>query len=748
MEIKTILDKIRQTEERKKEVLFALQIDPELVKSAIWVVEEGQIKIFAIGETQGWQSGDQLLEAVDTSLSSAVEKFKLQETLPEPNKVVFGLPKNWVDQDKIIPEKGEILNKITKKLELEPVGFVVTIEAISHNLKTVEGIPPTAIIAGLGIRKVTISLLNLGKIIGIQLVERSDNLGADLAEGLSRFNGEEVFPARILLYGNEKLEEARQELINYSWQSGGINFLHLPKVEVLGTDFDIKGIALAGGQEITKTEIKKPLVISEVKKEPEKEPDIKEEILEQEPKKEAELMGFVKGEDIAEKMPLSKEPLPQKLKEEERVPLPVEKRRSLTFPKINLAKIFNFFSNIKEKFPIKKAPSIKLKINFSGRTPLVIGIIAFLILIFAGVSFAFWWYLPKADIVILIKPQILEKDFTIKLDRTLKETDKENLTLPAQEVEATVEKDKTITTTGTKLVGDPAKGEITIYNRTQAEKTFNAGMEITGPSNLKFSLDDQVIVASESAGSDYTRIPGKAKVKVTAIAIGTEGNFAAGTEFSLANYAKSDFIARNEGAFSGGTSREVQVVSKKDQEKLINDLTEELKGKGLEELITKISSDKGLIKESLTGKVIDQNFDKDVGEEAVEVKLKLKIKFTTLSYSEQEFKSLIQEEIQKAVPEGFEYRPEESETSFTLKEVTKSGVAVFSAHLKTYLFPLLDIEGIKQNLSGKKMAIGESYLLSLPNVDSFEAQINPRLPERLVVFPRNSKKIKIEVRVK
>ena len=81
MEVKEILKKIRQQEQEKKEHFFALELDEDLVKSAVWTVEEGVVKVLAIGETQSWGDEKEILEAVDTSLSSAAEKLPSPEVL-------------------------------------------------------------------------------------------------------------------------------------------------------------------------------------------------------------------------------------------------------------------------------------------------------------------------------------------------------------------------------------------------------------------------------------------------------------------------------------------------------------------------------------------------------------------------------------------------------------------------------------------------------------------------------------------
>jgi len=744
MEIKKIFEKIRRQEE-KEEYFFALQIEEGWVKSALWTIEKGTVRVLALGEKQSWEKEEDILPAVDASLPSFGEK--------EPSKIIFGINPEWIEENKVIPGKVETLKKICHELELSAVGFVVTPEAIVYHLKIVEGIPTTAILVFLGEKKINVTLVKLGKIVGIQIVNRSQDLGADLVEGLSRFSSQEALPPRIILYSQEEnLEKERGQLMNFSWDNFEVNFLHLPKVEILPKNFDIYSVALAGGKEVGEAkEIK--IEAEEFKFMGEKTKDkklLKEDFIQQgelaedevgvereieeikrEPEPE-ETMGFVQGRDITQE---------SSLKETERVSsMPVSRLpRKINFPKLNLKPVFGFFPKTFSRF---------LFSLFSQRVKLVVGIIIAFLIIFGGVFVFCWWYLPKAQVTLWVTPQILEKDFIVKLDPKLTAVDKENLVLPAEEMEVILTGEKKAPTTGEKLIGEPAKGEVTIYNRTNSEKAFEAGTQLIGPNNLKFSLDEEVIVASESAGSDYTRIPGKAKVKVTALAIGSEGNLASGTEFSIGSYSKSDFVAKNEEAFSGGTSREIQVVSKKDQEKLVEELIKELNERASLELQKGIASDKRMIEESITSKVVEKNFDKDIDEEAREIGLKLRVKFKALIFSEEEFQKLIEEEILKVVPEGFEYKPQEDEINFVLKDITKEGGAVFSAHFKTSLFPNLDLEAIRNSLVGKYPRIGETYLGTLPSVSSFEIKITPKFPPKLATFPRVPKNIKIEVKKK
>lgn len=809
---------LTKNEQKQKKYFFALEINVDRVKSAIWTIEDSQTKIAALGDICPWSNDEDLLEGIDTSLSSAVERFSTEEKASEPNKVIFGLSADWAEQSKILTSKTEILKKISQKLELKPLGFIIIPEAITHWLKKLEGVPPTAVLVGLTTKKIVVSLVDLGKVVETNLVIRSENIAQDLTEGLSRMQKDVPFPARILLYdGEQDLEEIRQDLIRWHWQDDKITFLHLPKVEILASDFDIKSVVFASASQVADVQGvefmdpaisgKKDTFEQEAKIE-EKESETEElpapespsvgktDLVEEKPDNQSEagaesqdeqeqfettsssevvppapgfalenqgLLGFLKNKDI------SQEQTPPTLPEvENSQPVGGEvSQPTMTQP---LSGSSSSFLNKKQFFKPKFNFGWAKAVNLTGLTsffqnifssnrfdlgrskfPKVFILIGLLVLVLAGGLFAAYWYLPKVEITLYAEPKTLEKDFTIRLDPDLTSIDKENSTLPGHEVKTTVEGEKQVGTTGIKLIGEAAKGEVTIYNRTSSEKTFAQGTEINGPNGLAFTLDDAVNVASKSAGplsSGLVEIPGKSTVAVTAVEIGTDGNLASGTEFTIANFASSDFVATNEAALTGGTSREVQVVSKEDQANLLEDLEESLKQEGADKLKKEVGSNQNLVEQSIETQIVSKSYNRKIDEESNQLGLSLEVEIVALSFNQQDFQDLINEEILKLVPDGFDYDPQETETSFSINDDSDQKDLSFSAHFKANLIPKINLEEIKNNLVGKKPAIGKTYLNNLPNVASFEAQITPKLPSAMVTFPHLAKKINIEVKLK
>jgi hypothetical protein len=769
MPLPKFLDKISHKEKKEQEYFFALQIEPDFVKSAVWTVEGEKPRVVSLGTIQPWsgEKTEDLILAADASISAASGETPPQAK--EPSKVIFGLNETWVEEDKIAPIRLKDLKTLCQKLDFKPAGFVVTTEAMVQYLKLKEGVPPTTILINISKNEIIVTLVKLGKILGSQIVKRSQNLGEDVHEGLFRFKKVEILPSKMLLLGSADLEEAKQELLSFPWQKTKegekkLPFLHFPKIENLEEDFDIKATALAGGTEVAKAA---GIPIADISTQPQS--GVKEPTTETEEPEFSEtetstispdaesipeittppsmfgaVPGFIKGEDILKKPKkifIKKEKEPEKVEfaefEPEKPDLP--KHPKIFFPKVSLPRI-----------PLIKIPKVFLPSRFS-KGPLII---LFPLLALVGIFtlvIAAYWYLPKAKIILFLEPQNIEKKIDLIVDPKLTSPNESELKIPGTVKEINIDGEKTSSPSGKKEVGEKAKGEVTLYNKTDSTKTFPQGTTLLGSNNLKFTLDADTSVASKSSEATEEGekiIYGKTNASVTAEKIGADYNLPAESTFKITNVNTDQFEAKNQNAFSGGTSREVQAVSKADQDNLLDALINELKEKAKEKINLEISSAEKIIEDSLKEKITKKTFDKEIGDEAQKLNLKLVLKITALTYKEDEFLNLIQKKILNLVPSGYELKQDQIQTDFKLKNIEKDGQAIFEVTTTAKLIPKIDIPKISQDLTGKKPDFAETYLRNLTSVAGFEISFTPKLPKIIKTLPRNTKNISIEVETK
>lgn len=735
---------------KKDELFLALKIEANEIKSAVWSFVEGKAEVLALGERQEWdepgENKEELMVSCDSSIATAVAKLKEENRLI-PRRLVVGLPYSWIQTEKIKKEKLEILHFVTKKLTLTPIGFVITPEALTYYLKKKEKDFLAIVLIYLGAKQIEVTLVDGGKVVESQTVSRSDSLALDVEEGILRFTNKNL-PPRILLYNSgEDLEVARQTLISYPWQPPSesekkAGFLHLPRVEILPENFDMEAIVFAGGEEFKKSLPRlHEEVVKEKEEEEEKASEVVEEVMPRTLEKEIE---FIEGEDILAKIP--QPPLVETeavLEREEQV---VSKTGETPAPQIKdnrgnkwqassgLRGIVNLMGRgVKKPFSLVKGllGGILSSKNRLSKKP----ILFYPALVLVGIlilSFLSLYFLVKAEIILTVEPKVIEKSFVFGIDANKNQIDQEKMIIPARSVSVQVEGSKSTAATGKKTIGEKAKGEVTIFNRTDSLKKILAGTILVSPEKLKFVLNEEIQVASKtpdlSSGIDRW---GETKATVTAFDIGAQYNLGTGSLFSFENISATALLAKNQLAFLGGTSRQITVVSKEDQEKLLSDLTKELNQKSRGELGEKITSQENLVLETMTTEIKTKKFDHEVQEEVSDLNLNLTIENRVLVFKKEDLLQLTLNILGSEMINQFEVDKDRSQ--FEVLSAAKDNPLEFSVKAKIAFKPKIDSDKIVNDLKGKSMATAQKYLSGLSSVKTIKIKTFPGI---FAVFSR------------
>lgn len=704
-----------------QEYYWALVIEPGWIQAGIWEIVDGKADVISISPPAPWQSEEEMIGACDTALSAAVQSQPNEDI--EPTKTVFGVIPSWVSGGQIASEHLLKIKKICAELSLEPSGFVVLPEAIAHLAKFEEGTPVNAIILGIGSETLDVAVFKLGNLAGTTSVARSVSIADDVLEGLTRFAGSDLLPSRILIYDGKEgeLDEDRQALLAANWEGReNIKFLHTPKVEIIAPDKKILATALAGASEIANvseiTEVKKEPVVSEEPQEREK-----ESILPVAPAN----LGFAVGEDIVRKAQPTVLPQASTEPPKEIAGNLLENIKNRTTGLVGKISLLNQF----------RPSSLE---RFAGGKTFTWGLV-FLVILFFGL-FALWWYYPTAEATIYVSGKKIEEKADISVDTQLGSPDLSKLAIPGEAVKTSVSGDKTKSTSGTKLVGDKAKGTVKIENGTASIINFPAGTVITSSGDLRFTTNQAASVsAALSPGS-----PGTAAVDVVANDIGADYNLGKDESFKVGNYPKAEVDAVSTADFSGGSSRQIQAVSADDTKSLLADEQNELLDKAKEDLLSSLSGDRYLIAESLSATPSSTSFSAKVGDEASTVKLTLSEDVTGVSLAKSDLYSLGNEISKGKVPSGFVLRDEQLSFSFVPKS-QKGSVSAFELTVLANLLPEINPDNIAKNIAGKYPDTAEQYLSTIPGFARVEFKRKPHLPGRLGTLPRIAKHITIEI---
>lgn len=704
-----------------KDYYWALVIEPGWVQAGVWEIEGEKAKIASLSPAAAWEVEEEIVGAADTALSAAIQN--LPEDIKEPSKTVFGVPSSWVSDGQINSEHLEKIKRICSELSLEPTGFVVLPEAIAHLFKSEEGVPLNAVVVGVGDENIEIAVFKLGNLAGNSVVARSVSIADDVNEGLTRFSGAEAIPSRLLLYDGKEgeLEEVKQSLLKVSWEDNEkVKFLHTPKIEIVEPDRKVLATALAGASEIANVSTIEVAIEKEI-------PPEVENVTEPDKEIKAQDLGFVVGEDVAKKaqeVPVATAP------EYPPEAPPKTPRFGRFLPQSILAKFTGALSSFLTR------PTTGGGAQAPSKRIFTIGAVTLGLLLIVG--FFLWWYFPKAAVTIYVAPKRIDEKTSATFDANIQSPDIAKKTLVAKVVTTDTSGDKTKSTSGTKVVGEKAKGTVTLY-RPGPEVTLASGTLIMVSNELKFTLDDSVVVASGSAIT-----PGKVTANVTAADIGSQYNLASGSVFNVGNYPSGDLQAKNDAAFSGGTSRDISAVSQEDQDTLLEDLTNELLENAKEKLKEEEGDDTVFIPESVVSTVTSKTFSNKVGDEASTLKLSLEMEAKGITVDKESLYELAREALKEKTPSGFALRDEQLTFRFELVEES-DGVYDMELTVGANLLPELKLDEIKKNISGRTPTVAENYLRSIPGFSRAEIKIKPALPGRLKVLPRMGKNIEITI---
>lgn len=728
----------------KTEYFFAVCVGLSEVTSTVWGLMGSQIDILG-QKTYAYNGTDNLVEKTHQALDDSLGALDI-----EPDKVLFGVPESWSMDDNLKEPYLKLLNKMLKEYDLSPLAYVTTTNSLAYLLQKQEGSPPTTILLGLG-EYVEITLVKGGKIIGSKVTKRTDILFEDIEGVLQQFTEVEVLPSKILLYStktNEDLSKMQGDLMSYPWMAK-LSFLHFPKIEILADDILYQSVIFAGASELYP------------------EIDLKHNFSLYQPvtpvfsdktshvqgfhsmNSDSEMdSGFVKG-DIKKKLEKDETEVQDDKEETEGFTTKPRKLKKLSSEEEEDLEDDNLISPqlpgkmVYDKFLLKLTSTVPhVKGPLFGKLLITVIIIGML-----GVGY---YFLFKANVNILVEPKILEKETQVIADPKVTQIDEVNKIIPGAVIETTVTGSDKGDATGTKQIGDPAKGKVIIYNRTASSVSISAGAVLTSASNLKFTLDAGVQIASQSSslGADYVKqdVPGKTPpVGITAATIGPESNLTGGTEMTIKGYTKDQIVTNVDQALSGGTSKNVTVITSDDQKKLQAKLTDTLRQKAEEDIKGQSKDGKKIIADALAVAESKYTFTKQINDQASDFTLNATIRFKGTSYLDLDLRTIVSKLVVVDVPDNYQMDLQDAQTQAEVAKVEKDGRLIFNAKFTAKLLPKFNLEDIKKQIRGKNVRDAGNKLKELENVVGSEIVLTPSLPGPLARLPLFTKNIVVTV---
>jgi len=727
----------------KKDKLFlGIVLTEQSAQAILWKIARGDISVIKTSETFTFEKPEDLIVKTDQALQ---ELGELSENLSE---IIFGLESSWVNQKGIVDAKKPILKKLTTDLSLKPVGFVVITEAV---VQTIAKNEPhfNALLLFYTETKISVSLIEKGVVQKTESVGRSDDGAGDLVEALARFPHakDKKLPTKIKLIAvnidKDELYKQQQSLLTFDWVEKG-HFPTVPTIENLPEETIISSVIKQGGKAVAKSQ---GLEIS--KQGAKITPTNHKEFAFQEVK----INDNNKPSEKAQTA-LPDSPPPDKKSTQFSFGIPISSQKLPAFggfkkptakPQDQAAQAYPQPQSTKSH-----KPSPALKWVKSHRTFALIGFTSGLIaLLFIG-----FFSLISTSTAILtldLNPQNINKDVSITLNPKINQSDFENLILKSELTTKTITTDQVNETTGTTLVGEKAEGKIEIWNKTDGEKSFTAGTNFVA-NNFRFTLNEDVTIASASTEEktidgvtgDFT-FPGKAEAHLTAVEIGAESNLEKDTKLTIDSFASNSYEATVLESFSGGSSREIRVISEDDQNKILAELKNKLLEMASLEYQSDSDGEKTFISTNVV-KVIDSVYSAEVGDEAKTLTLELTAEVEAIVYQKADLKPLAEAVLADLIPEGFEIIEKDPQILSDMSDKTATGSAVtLDANLSTQAIPIIDLEALKKEIASQSISSTTAIIKGKKEIKNFTIELLPKILEKIwKKLPKNPSQIEIK----
>ena len=740
--------------EPEKNFFLALLIKPHKVGAILF--EEINSKLFILANNEvtltkdtSELSSQELLESADKVITSVESSLPEGATL---EKTIFSVPYDWIEEGKIKKEYLGKLKKVCEDLGLVPVGYLVSIEAIVAFLAQSEGVPVSAIFVEVAGKKVFLYLVRGGKILEVQAGAIEDKLLATVESLLKKVEGMDVLPSKIILLDYKESDGTQQEFLSHTW-SKDIPFLHLPQVVVLEQGFEneatVNGVAAQMELE----------VLQDIKTIQTQSDNLSEEVLEE---KSPADFGFFKEKDVVEDVKKEDATAEDEISDKEN-----KSDREKVSEDSNIEPAVSYFKEGEEDTPREpqevtvsknlqipflpqitliaqkiKIPNLKTLPFISGgkvgKSKVLIAVAASIAFIIAFI-FIYYNFIVGARVVVLADKKAIDETANVVFAENSTSGDAIKIAI----VEEKIKGEDTKNSTGTRETGDKAAGAVTIFNKGDTSKTFPKGTIVISSKDLEFETQSDTTVASTSA---FSTTLSSSNVKVQATKIGREYNLPSNSNFTVKGFSASDYIAKNSDTISGGTKKEITVVSKKDLDGLLSSVISKLEKDAISKAKSSASSEEAILPKALSTSVTTKSYSKKENDESGSVSVTAEIKYSIGKYTKSDLDEVVKSLSEGEIPGSYSLVAGDSQIDITDLKIEKNNTAAAKLHVKAIYTPNIESKTLAAQIKGKSLKRAETEIKGIAGVTDVSIVLTNSLPFMPKFLPQNLGRISIEAR--
>lgn len=350
------------------------------------------------------------------------------------------------------------------------------------------------------------------------------------------------------------------------------------------------------------------------------------------------------------------------------------------------------------------------------------------------------YYFKQAKVTLFATGQLVNVNTNFKVDTNADTVSVTTATIPGRKYEISKDLTGSTATTGSKDAGTKASGTMTIKNSYDSSPhTFVAGTRFQSPSGLIFVSTDSVTVPGGGL-SGGRPVAGTASVGVQASANGDSYNLAP-TSYTIPGLPPEQraLITGQGSQMSGGTTKNIKVVSQTDIDKAKNDAIEKAKDDATKELNDKATSSQMILPDSFTATPSDITTSPALDAEGDQVTVKFKVTYSILTIKKDDLETFITAIEKKQVGADKQiYQSGVDSGKITAINGAYNFTSTASAGQK------IDTDALIQEIKGKKTGAATDIASKVPGVSKAEITLSPSWSIKL---PSIVDHIKVDIKV-
>lgn len=366
--------------------------------------------------------------------------------------------------------------------------------------------------------------------------------------------------------------------------------------------------------------------------------------------------------------------------------------------------------------------------------------------VLAGIAVFVYFILPKAEVRLEPKKDLLTFDLAIRVSARTTNADYTKNVIPGELLESTVEHEETFISSGREVREEKARGTLTIFNeQSSSPQTLVENTRFVSQDGKLFRTTETVVVPGARV-EEGKIVSSSIDVEAVAAEPGEEYNIGPST-FSIPGFKGTPkyttFYGKSTSSMEGGFIGEVEVVTEEDFAKAQETFREALLTKAREEFKRKTPHEFVLLERATQEEVLELVSDKEAREAAKSFTLSGKAKMSGFVFDENDVRGLVDETIETRISKDKEVLEDTKKLTYKEVELDLEGEEMtLLVGAEEWLAARINEEEIINEIRGKSLEDVRGFLASHPALNSARVTFSPFWIKRV---PRAEDKIKIEI---